>query len=471
MSKIGRNDPCPCGSGKKYKSCCLAKDIAYQNLLQKQREAKIRALIWLEQNYGEPLAEAIHDGFFMNNDDAPALLEEKSQETQMQVEILLHEWVIGDAFFVIDGDRVAASKLLLGPGGPRFSPEGRRHLESLVRSELSLYEVLEVHENKGLLLRDMLRPGEDPVFVKEKKATEQLVVWDTIAVRVLREEDGTCTLGGSVCYFTRDRAQDLVDWITREIKRESRKKHPSLTPAEITTLNIIALWVKVTVQPPVLPTFVDAKTQEPLLFTTDTYRVSDWPALERALAARDDVDREKDGKWTWIEHVDEDSIRSLAQLERLADDTLEVQCRTVGMADMTGKWLKEAPGVGLRLVGRETRDPRDMLEERSSGQDDGTGPEHGDGDGPESGDEIPPELEHELLSRFLRDHYEKWPTMPLPALDGKTPLQAARLKTYRLRVVNLVKGLEAHEARRVRGTGMPPMDFGFLWERLGLTRE
>lgn len=23
MPKAGRNDPCPCGSGKKYKKCCL----------------------------------------------------------------------------------------------------------------------------------------------------------------------------------------------------------------------------------------------------------------------------------------------------------------------------------------------------------------------------------------------------------------------------------------------------------------
>jgi len=23
--KTGRNDPCPCGSGKKYKQCCLNK--------------------------------------------------------------------------------------------------------------------------------------------------------------------------------------------------------------------------------------------------------------------------------------------------------------------------------------------------------------------------------------------------------------------------------------------------------------
>jgi Tfp pilus assembly protein PilF len=28
MSKIGRNDPCPCGSGKKYKRCCLSKHEA-----------------------------------------------------------------------------------------------------------------------------------------------------------------------------------------------------------------------------------------------------------------------------------------------------------------------------------------------------------------------------------------------------------------------------------------------------------
>ena len=28
--KVGRNDPCPCGSGKKYKSCCMDKDLNSQ---------------------------------------------------------------------------------------------------------------------------------------------------------------------------------------------------------------------------------------------------------------------------------------------------------------------------------------------------------------------------------------------------------------------------------------------------------
>jgi len=37
MSKLGRNDPCRCGSGKKYKQCCLAKDEA------REREARAKA--------------------------------------------------------------------------------------------------------------------------------------------------------------------------------------------------------------------------------------------------------------------------------------------------------------------------------------------------------------------------------------------------------------------------------------------
>lgn len=31
--KIGRNDKCPCGSGLKYKKCCLIKDVEESQLL------------------------------------------------------------------------------------------------------------------------------------------------------------------------------------------------------------------------------------------------------------------------------------------------------------------------------------------------------------------------------------------------------------------------------------------------------
>ena len=37
--KIGRNQPCPCGSGKKYKKCCLSKSVTPNKTLQYQRLA------------------------------------------------------------------------------------------------------------------------------------------------------------------------------------------------------------------------------------------------------------------------------------------------------------------------------------------------------------------------------------------------------------------------------------------------
>lgn len=71
MNAIGRNDPCPCGSGKKYKRCCLARHeaLARQNrpadlpvrneddftaeLLPKVDEAVDRLLIRLEKGHLE----------------------------------------------------------------------------------------------------------------------------------------------------------------------------------------------------------------------------------------------------------------------------------------------------------------------------------------------------------------------------------------------------------------------------------
>jgi hypothetical protein len=38
--KVGRNDPCPCGSGEKYKKCCLQKDEAARSVTLAEEAAK-----------------------------------------------------------------------------------------------------------------------------------------------------------------------------------------------------------------------------------------------------------------------------------------------------------------------------------------------------------------------------------------------------------------------------------------------
>jgi len=47
MAKPGRNDRCPCGSGKKYKACCLTRDEAAETerLAAEQAEREERAAV------------------------------------------------------------------------------------------------------------------------------------------------------------------------------------------------------------------------------------------------------------------------------------------------------------------------------------------------------------------------------------------------------------------------------------------
>ena len=46
MAKIGRNEPCPCGSGRKYKRCCLCKE----------QEAKAATSAVISDNHRDALA-------------------------------------------------------------------------------------------------------------------------------------------------------------------------------------------------------------------------------------------------------------------------------------------------------------------------------------------------------------------------------------------------------------------------------
>ncbi len=56
MAKIGRNSPCPCGSGKKYKKCCSGKELAVAAAQQRENAARLtlmNAVTTLQQDAAE----------------------------------------------------------------------------------------------------------------------------------------------------------------------------------------------------------------------------------------------------------------------------------------------------------------------------------------------------------------------------------------------------------------------------------
>lgn len=72
MTKIGRNDPCPCGSGKKYKSCCLNGKMECQCCGKMVSILQIRPIIGLRLRNKQAVAcvdcistpESVHEMLF-----------------------------------------------------------------------------------------------------------------------------------------------------------------------------------------------------------------------------------------------------------------------------------------------------------------------------------------------------------------------------------------------------------------------
>jgi len=61
MAKIGRNDPCPCGSGKKHKHCCLEKDGAAERTLAAPASVPPRQIGNLAMEIADRLAPRTYD--------------------------------------------------------------------------------------------------------------------------------------------------------------------------------------------------------------------------------------------------------------------------------------------------------------------------------------------------------------------------------------------------------------------------
>ena len=69
--KTGRNDPCPCGSTKKYKKCCLNKnnvipaiDLAYRRISKVYKELELKLEKYMATHFDTEIIEGAIDEFF-----------------------------------------------------------------------------------------------------------------------------------------------------------------------------------------------------------------------------------------------------------------------------------------------------------------------------------------------------------------------------------------------------------------------
>ena len=433
--RVGRNDPCPCGSGKKHKNCCL---------LRAERAPRSWvdiSIAWLEQHYRRGFAQAIADfyDFALFDEDQNDRFLQLSEELQEMVSTNASEWLFADGEIEVHGVRRRVADLLLGPGGPPLALETRQWIQNLADHPLELYEVQEAVPGEGVWVKDVSASRVRRRWVFERSASQSLYRWDLVGARIVPAGE-KWVFSGAIYSLPRR----ILPGLKAELRSAKRAATSSSGP-------IISCWLQYLAAPPQLPPrLVDAGSGDPFLLVTDHYDVTDWEALEAALARQTDVEGDRENGWGWLEEVaGQDFQRSKLGLTVHPENRLEAFARTLRRAEEGAAWLRQVAGPAIAFRTREITDPLTVLGQKSA-----LGAK-----APESMP-IPPEIHQSL--------YRNWADTPVPVLGGATPREALQTRSGRQRVIDLLKDYEQQEERGARRQGHEPASFRFLWDELGI---
>jgi len=213
--RAGRNDPCPCGSGRKHKKCCAGRphfgpgpEVRARNRLLD--EAFDRAV---DVMFTPDLEEALEYYFGFSPEG------ETNEEALLGIEPacardLFIEWLLLD-FTKGSEDTFLEDLQALR----RLDAVESAVLARSRDSHVGFYQVLEVRRGEGLCLWDVLDGGR--VEVADALASRTLYRWDLVATRLM-EMDGALRIAGSILTYGPE-IEDMVLSCLHRAAEEYRK--------------------------------------------------------------------------------------------------------------------------------------------------------------------------------------------------------------------------------------------------------
>ena len=467
--KIGRNDPCPCGSGKKYKQCCGKPAAPAAPAAESHEGACARAVAWLAQHHRKAFAVALQDAIeeavfeiFDDEDEAREALASIDEELWQNLQSNLIDWLLAEGHIQVKGEEQRVAELLLGPRGPLLTTGQRAWLEQLARRPLRLYDVTEVVPGVGITVCDALDTGQPPLVVAERAGSRSIDTGMQIGARVM-EVGGQQLFSGAIYAFS--------TWGGRAV--QARLRDLAAAPSahaedDISSAGLIIIesWLAQYLVPEPLPDIIDSHSGEPMLFTTDHYAVQDWDALAAALAAQPDVQGDREAGWDRLLDCDDGQTRSQASINAEAvGQRVGVFYKTAVLAEQGRDWFDALAGNSVKFQLRKLSDPREvMLRARvqapyaqaktSSAMPAGIGAE----------------TLAVAMEAVIKRTYANWTDEPIPVLEGRTPRQAIQSVPGLERVKGLLRSYEDGEAQQASQQGRREISYQFLWDALGLRR-
>lgn len=477
MTTVGRNDPCFCGSGRKFKHCCLRIQDGEDSLRVRLRSAEgalVPALFsYSTQEFGTEFFDEAWDEFFLWTDAPDDIENSKEFGTTF------------DPFFVFDFVPNATEDPLPDgwPTEPlalhflhhevESAPESHREfMEQACKSPASFFVIEAVTVGRALDIKDILTGRR--FHVLEQSASRTLHVGDVLFTRVVTAGGGSIMIGACPWVIPASWHIPLIDM------RQRWRPKRLLTRDELIDYN---LEIRQTYHEivdnllhPTLPVMQNTDG-DPIELTTLTYElgITVTEAVERltplatlhgdvhfADEVRDAAGTLIAATLTWIKAGNrklKDWENTTLGTLRLDGSRLVVEVNSARRRRRIEKEIAKRLGSGATLVDTAITDLAEALEKRRASRS----VERSDvatlADSPR-----PPELQA-IEAELARKHWDAWLDTKVPALGNRTPRQAAKTGFGRERLEAL---LADYSQKSDSGHNAFEPDIVTLKQKLGL---
>jgi hypothetical protein len=474
--KIGRNDSCPCGSGKKYKKCCLKQaedtgDLLWRQLRSIHDEMAEALLGHSKKVFGPEALEDAWDEFWLWENEVAF---EEGPEIQLFVPFFLYNWlpdVDSETYEIAPRDTTVGFDFLQKKRGA-LSPLERNFLDQNLEEPFSFWEIIAVTQGEGYRLRDIFLGVERDVI--EKSGSRSAQVGDILYAKVIQIEHVGMVCGCGWILIPPIHKKAILDF-RKKLQKTKAVKVGGITQETLHDYNLelrelfLYLHDMATAPPQLHNTDGDPIALHKITYEIESAQVAfDAMASLSLLQTREellqDAEYHLDEKIRKIEfawykrgnklHKDWDNT-VMGHLS-LDDKIMTIEVNSKKRANLIKKEVKTRLKDKAKHRSTVLQSPEAIMARQKT-----------------PGDEAAEKKQEELMSlpevqeqlrQHAKRHWENWYKEKIPALGNKTPIQAAKNAEGR----ELLEALLNHYSRMESKDALYEPDWNEVRTRLGL---
>jgi len=465
---IGRNDPCPCGSGKKYKKCCLLFGDKDDFKCRRWRQIEARLITRLIKFSSEILEPEVIEDAWKDFNDTESVAD---RDPRSAMNMVFMPWFLFTWTFDLkptgskQHSETTVAELFLRENADSLSSDEKMLLLSAICTPYTLCEVVEVKPGIGMTQFDLLRRIKYEVI--ERSASQSLKRGEIIYCATTDMAGIKSNIGTSPYALRPTAKRDVLElrkWILDETGADDiTADHLHEFDQDIRGLYLHLLRGMFT-PPRLANTDGDPIVPHKVYFDIDSANDA-FHALKDLAEGEQESDLLKDAviedglvteaEISWLGGKEEARRRHdgpiLLGLLKIEENRLIVEVNSELRASLIRQLIEERLGKGARyettLIEPIESQVQEMWQAAAAGR---TGSSFSGGfRKPESTgfislDEEQPEL-RAIIEESAKRHWESWFDLPVPALNDMTPREAAKSEEGRDLLESLLLLYESHQ--------------------------